>query len=183
MNITFEHDKDVIVYALEKVISYARKTQQIFVAQCVWWLALIIGLEQGLNTYIDIKQARLQIAVILQDSLIKATTASWETSEGRQDKVLREFEEYLRHSRRLRDIAKLKAIGIKRGKCIKTSKATGQLKSKKQSTKDFAKTEEIEKEEITRRKSAGEYLHCTWPSDRKGTHRVKDCIRPIKSDK
>jgi len=53
MTITFENDKDVIVYALEKIIAYARRTQQIFVAHCVWWLASIIGLEQGLITHID----------------------------------------------------------------------------------------------------------------------------------
>jgi len=53
MTITFENDNDVIVYALEKVISYARGTQQIFVAQCIWWLASIIGLEQALVIHID----------------------------------------------------------------------------------------------------------------------------------
>jgi hypothetical protein len=53
MTVTFENDQDVIIYALEKVINYARRTQQIFVAQCVWWLASIIGLEQGLINYID----------------------------------------------------------------------------------------------------------------------------------
>jgi hypothetical protein len=53
MTITFEYESDIIVYALEKVISYAKKTQQIFVAQCVWWLASIIGLEQGLVIHID----------------------------------------------------------------------------------------------------------------------------------
>jgi hypothetical protein len=53
MTITFENENDVIIYALEKTISYARTTQQIFVAQCVWWLASIIGLEQGLIVHID----------------------------------------------------------------------------------------------------------------------------------
>jgi len=53
MTITFENDNDIIVYALEKVISYARRSQQVFVAQCVWWLASIIGLEQGLVNHID----------------------------------------------------------------------------------------------------------------------------------
>ena len=53
MTITFENDNDVIVYGLEKVISYARRTQQIFVAQCVWWLASIIGLEPNLIAHID----------------------------------------------------------------------------------------------------------------------------------
>jgi hypothetical protein len=53
MTITFENDNDVIVYGLEKVISYARRTQQIFVAQCVWWLASVIGLEPNLIAHID----------------------------------------------------------------------------------------------------------------------------------
>jgi len=56
MTITFENNDDVIIYALEKSIAYARRTQQIFVAQCVWWLASILGLEQGLIIYIDILQ-------------------------------------------------------------------------------------------------------------------------------
>jgi len=45
------------------------------------------------------------------------------------------------------------------------------------------KTEGIDSSEISRRKAAGECLRCAWPSDRKGTHRVKDCKRPIKLDK
>jgi phosphate starvation-inducible protein PhoH len=61
MTITFENDNDVIVYAFEKVIAYARRTQQIFVANCVWWLASIIGLEQGLINHIDNLQSRAQV--------------------------------------------------------------------------------------------------------------------------
>jgi hypothetical protein len=61
MTIIFQNDNDVIVYALEKIISYARRSQQIFVAQCVWWLASIIGLEQGLIIYIDTIEQRLNI--------------------------------------------------------------------------------------------------------------------------
>jgi hypothetical protein len=53
MTITFENDNDVIAYALEKIIAYARRTQQLFVAQCVWWLASVIGLELGLVAHID----------------------------------------------------------------------------------------------------------------------------------
>jgi hypothetical protein len=53
MTVTFENDNDVIVYALEKVIAYARRTQQVFVAHCVWWLASVIGLESGLVNHID----------------------------------------------------------------------------------------------------------------------------------
>jgi hypothetical protein len=67
LTITFENDNDVIVYAFEKIISYARKTQQIFVAQCVWWLASIVGLESRVVNYIDI--LRKQEEVLSQDQL------------------------------------------------------------------------------------------------------------------
>jgi hypothetical protein len=53
MTITFEHGNDVIVYTLENVIAFARNNQQVFVAQCVWWIASIIGLEQRLVIHID----------------------------------------------------------------------------------------------------------------------------------
>jgi hypothetical protein len=53
MTITFEYESDVIIYAFEKVISYAKQNPQIFVAQCIWWLVSIIGLEQGLIIHLD----------------------------------------------------------------------------------------------------------------------------------
>jgi hypothetical protein len=71
MTITFENDNDVIVYALEKVIFYAKRTQQILVAQCVWWLASVIGLEQSLVNYISNKQARKEVIVLLRRHRIK----------------------------------------------------------------------------------------------------------------
>jgi hypothetical protein len=52
MTITFESDTDTIVYAFEKVISYARNNQYIFLAQNVWWISSIIGLQQELVTYV-----------------------------------------------------------------------------------------------------------------------------------
>jgi hypothetical protein len=56
--------------------------------------------------------------------------------------------------------------------------------SERRIKKDYSKTEGIEPSEIQRMKAAGECLRCAWPSDRKGSHRVKDCIRgPIKLDK
>jgi len=48
MPITFENDNDVICYALEKIISYARDNQYIFLAQSIWWISSVIGLQQGL---------------------------------------------------------------------------------------------------------------------------------------
>jgi hypothetical protein len=53
MSISFKNDNEVIVYALEKIIPYARHNQHIIVAQCVWWLASIIGSQQGVVVYID----------------------------------------------------------------------------------------------------------------------------------
>jgi len=61
MTITCESDKDVIVSALEKIISYARNNQYIFLAQSVWWISSIIGLQQGLATYIDNLRVRESI--------------------------------------------------------------------------------------------------------------------------
>jgi hypothetical protein len=58
MTITFENDNDVIVYALEKIISFARENQYLFAANCVWWLASVIGLKQGLVIHIDNLQER-----------------------------------------------------------------------------------------------------------------------------
>jgi hypothetical protein len=53
----------------------------------------------------------------------------------------------------------------------------------RRSTKDYSKTDGIEPSEKERRKAAGECLRCAWPSDRKGSHWVTYCIRPIKLDK
>jgi hypothetical protein len=53
MTITFETDSDVIVYALEKIVSFAKENQYLFVANCAWWIAGIIGLDSGLTTFID----------------------------------------------------------------------------------------------------------------------------------
>ena len=53
MTITFENDNDVNVYVLEKIIAFAQGKRYIFADHCVWWLASIIGLEQGLIIHID----------------------------------------------------------------------------------------------------------------------------------
>jgi len=85
MTITFENDNDVIIYALEKVIAYTRKTEQMFVAQCVWWLASIIGLEQGLINYVDNIQSRVYVAVAAEalPNEISGTRANQDTETER----------------------------------------------------------------------------------------------------
>jgi len=60
MTITFENENDVIVYALEKIIRYARKNQYIIVAQSGWWIASVIGLTDGLVTHIDNLRIRFE---------------------------------------------------------------------------------------------------------------------------
>jgi hypothetical protein len=61
MTITFESDKDVIVYALEQIIAFARNNQYIFLAQSIWWISSIIGLQEGLIIYIDNLQSREEV--------------------------------------------------------------------------------------------------------------------------
>jgi len=112
MTITFENDNDVIIYALEKVISYARRTQYIFVAQCVWWLASIIGLERGLVIHIDNLQQREHSASsedhpgivhsdkaqqILSEKAVSPTPGDL-TEDQRTDQVLDRAERFLEES-------------------------------------------------------------------------------------
>jgi hypothetical protein len=199
MTITFENDNDVIVYALEKVMAYARRTQQIFVAQCVWWLASVIGLEIRLIAFIDNPRSRIDVTVIPEKVPSVGRTVSPTPRDNqedeRQDKILEECEEYLKDSRRLRDIAALKATGkTLTGFINPTAISKKHLKKKDRSTrkqaerladqpKNDSKTAGIDQAEIRRRKETGECLRCAWPVDRKGSHRVADCKRPIKLDK
>jgi hypothetical protein len=188
MTITFENDNDVIIYGLQKVISHARRTQQIFVAQCVWWLASIIGLEQGLANYIDNIQSRVDVTIIPETVPSVERTVSPIPrdiqEDQRQDKILKDCEEYLKDSRRLREIAALKATGkTLTGFINPTAISKKRLRRKDQFKKDTSRTAGIDEAEIRRRWKTGECLRCAWPSDRKGSHRVADCRRPIKLDK
>jgi len=195
MTITFENDNDVIVYAFDKVISYAKRTQQIFVAQCVWWLASIIGLEQGLVNYIDNIQSRIDVTVVPEKTPEVGRTVSSEPRDNqenqRQDKILEECGKYLKDSKRLREVAALKATGkTLTGRINPSAISKRRLRREDRylrkpvglREKGFPKTTGIDQAEIYRRKKAGECLRCAWPSNRKGTHRVSDCKRPIKLD-
>jgi len=83
MTITFENDNDIIVYALETIIAYTRGTQHIFVANCVWWLASVTRLEQGLIVHIDNlhKQSEVSLAKD-QESTTDLTTSTQETRQS-----------------------------------------------------------------------------------------------------
>jgi hypothetical protein len=196
MTITFENDNKVIVYALEKIIAYSHNPGYIFAAHCVWWLASIIGLERGLINFIDDIQSRIEVQVIpdeVPEGSNEAPEENWkvageapeETTEERQDKVLKVCEELLRDSRRQRDIAALKSKGKTKTRKINPLPISKQALRKKYngSAKENLKSEGISDIEIQRRIREGECLHCAWPSKRKAAHKVKDCIRPIKLDK
>jgi hypothetical protein len=58
MTITFENDSDVIVYALKKIISFAKENHYLFVANCAWWIAAVFGLNTGLTNHIDNLRSR-----------------------------------------------------------------------------------------------------------------------------
>jgi hypothetical protein len=101
----------------------------------------------------------------------------------RQDTILKECEEYLHDSRHLRDIANLKSTGKTRTGRMNLLKSTKKALGGKNREENYPQTEGIELDELSRRKVAGECLCCAWPSERKGSHRVKSCSRPIKLDK
>jgi hypothetical protein len=52
MTISFEKENDILVYALEKIFSFARENRYIFQAQSVWWISSIIRQQQGLIDHI-----------------------------------------------------------------------------------------------------------------------------------
>jgi len=62
------------------------------------------------------------------------------------------------------------------------SEKRGFKKHRPECNQDYSRTEGIDPSEFARRKAAGECFRCVWPSDRKGSHRVKDCSREIKLD-
>jgi hypothetical protein len=200
MTITFKNDNNVIVYALEKVISYAKRTQQIFVAQCVWWLASIIGLEPELIVYIDNRHSRIEVKVTSgkvpeEPKPVPKETVSPQPrdiqEEKRQDRILKECEEFLQHSKKAREYRKDNMIKRNRinplestKKSLRIVKKSLQLNRKDQRYIPKAnKTERICEGEIQRRRAGGECLRCAWPSDRQRSHRAADCRRPIKLDK
>ena len=96
MTITFENDSDVIVYALEKIVSFARKNQYLFVANCAWWLAGIIGLDSGLINYIDNLESRKRV---IQPREISTVPRDIAREVSPDDKPLHKYSSVLRKTR------------------------------------------------------------------------------------
>jgi hypothetical protein len=58
MTITFANKSDVIIYALERIVSFGKENHNHFVANCAWWIARVIGLDSGLTIHIDNLETR-----------------------------------------------------------------------------------------------------------------------------
>jgi len=179
MPITFENDHNIIIYPFEWVKSHARRTQQIFVGQCVWWLALIVGQEQGLVFHIN--RLQCQEDTTLQEQMPCEVSAIPRdlTEHQRVDQVLDCTEKYLRKSKHLRVIAAMKISGqtttgrIKALRRIRRSLRKAKRISKEVVTnewKNYSKAEGIHDSVISRRKAANECLRCAGPVDGKGNH-------------
>jgi len=96
MTITFENDNDAIIHALDKIISFARSHQYIFLAQCIWWIASIIGLQQGLATHIHNLRKSVAITdrtiseerlthIAIDNSMVRNVVIVQEQSASRRD--------------------------------------------------------------------------------------------------
>jgi hypothetical protein len=166
ITITFENDNDIIVYALFRIISYARDNQYIFLAQNIWCISSIIGLMQRLMIHINNLQNRSdkttgrvsrELQEMQQESREQNTDSviagadTIEPEPDRRDTILRECEEYLCNSTQLRDIANLKANGKSKSGRINPLRSTKRAVSnkKKQPLKDYTTTVGIQEAEIT----------------------------------
>jgi hypothetical protein len=141
-------------------------------AQCVWCLASLIGLVEGLVVLIDKFQIRSEIVPPPIAATVKVSRISEESESSRHNRILEECEEYLCNSWRLRDLESLKAMGKRRTGRLNQLKNFRRALSigKRENTKDYSKTEGIDYCEIGKKKSAGEWFRCAMPSDRNGTH-------------
>jgi hypothetical protein len=196
MTIIFDSDKDVIVYALEKSISFARTNQYIFLAQSVWWISSIIGLQEGLVIFIDSLTIRsnignpevgtvsseqqpsstvppsrvAQIYTSDRDYIQSDSESIITTETDIHHEVIDNCEAFLEQSKQER-----KAVGRF---TQQPSRVVKQRAKKKKPIKTFGtQTEGIDGEELHRRKAAGECRRCAWPRERKGSHKTLDCFR------
>jgi len=200
MPITFENERDVIIFAFEKVISYAKTTQQIFVAHCVWWLASLIRLQQGLINYINLIEGRRNTLGSYQqisEQEVSSTSSDFQ-ADKRNQRILDQADQFVKQSKVSRNtlgglgrVNSLPATKTQLKKARKERNSSRTTLGAKKISKvaatnkkeDYTKTEGISNSERARRKVAGECLRCAWPSSIKESHQVKDCIRPIKLDK
>jgi len=81
MTIILENDIDVIVSALEKIISYARGIQYIFLALSVWWISSIIGLQRGWVIHINNLKKRSETIIATSPNTKEVSATPGDTQE------------------------------------------------------------------------------------------------------
>jgi len=184
MTIFVENDSEIIVYTLEKIIAFARSNQYIFLAQSVWWISSVWGLQAGIIIHVDNIRTRSEILSLSKNDLARTRESKKDDDLRQQDTMLTECEEYLHDSRRLRRLAAVITKGITRSRRINPLASTKDnlTVGKKKNDLIHSQTVGIEEAEIKRRKGAGECLRCAWPFDQKGGHGVAQCRREIKLD-
>jgi hypothetical protein len=200
MTITFESDKDIIVYALEKIISYTRNNQYIFLVQCIWWISSTIGLQEALVIYIDNLNVQETIGKpelgtesappgVHPDRVVnlQASEDSYNISEGdsvsttetdMHNKVIDNCELFLEQSKQER-----RAIGCRARQASQVANRKANKKAKRKLKTFGTQTEGIDGSELQRRKAAGECQRCAWPRDQKGSHKTLDCFRRARLEK
>lgn len=70
MTHTIETEIHIIIYQLERIISFAHNHQYLCVANCVVWISAIIRLEEGLPIHIDNPVERYEIFQLLPLTLV-----------------------------------------------------------------------------------------------------------------
>jgi hypothetical protein len=99
MTINFENENEVLVYAFERIIVFAQDNHYLFLAQSVWWISSIIGLQQSLIDYID--NIRNQSNLSDQASGEISDTPRDLQSE-QEDRVLNRAEQFIKDSQESR---------------------------------------------------------------------------------
>ena len=208
--ITFKNDNDIIVYAHEKIISFARENQYIFLAQSIWWISSIIRLQQGLIIYID--NLKVWASIRQQQDSNKHGNNPQEsrftdissrthpnrwfcicdsvpvdsTSEDSSSEYSVTSEDCI-HKTILDNCEKYLQQSKFNWKQLAHKNFQASNKVMKQARKPLktfrTQTEGIDKSELKRRKTAGKCQHCTWPQTWQGGHTTLDCFWWKKIDK
>jgi hypothetical protein len=101
MTITFENENDVIIYALEKIISFTRNHHYICLGQSVSWITSILRFQSGLVIHIDTLRIRRDIGKpeSLSTSLVDQEVLN---SQKKQSAVITGIEHYIHPSELVR---------------------------------------------------------------------------------
>ena len=178
------------------MIFYPRNTQYIFLAQRVWWISSIIGLQKELVIHIenlnrwrnirnpiapvgspehsgfpDVHPDRVgRIHISSSDHTASEHESISTTETDMYNKVIDNCEEFLQQSKQAR-----KAVGRSLRQASRVLKWTA---NKRNPIKTFGtQTEGIDGNELRRWKAARECQRCVWPQDRKGSYKTIDCFR------